>query len=290
MMPDSLPSLNSLPRRRLLRFDAPGAPAVHFLLRLPASPRADRVLVVVHGISREPDVMLRWLAPMADVHGYTLVAPEFDAYAFSDFQRLGRAGCGERADLALLNMIATARAFLGDDAAPPPHLLGFSGGAQFGHRFVYAHPGCVASATLVAAGWYTPPHFRRPFPGGLGPCDGLAGLEFDGEALARTPLLLMAGKRDTVADRNVRSTPRLNRQQGHHRLARARWFHRRLTRFAESVEGAATHRFHELPRSGHDFAEAVREGGLSERLFEFLAELAVDPPAPRLGPREPAPC
>lgn len=286
----TIPTPGSLPRRRLLRLGGPGTPAVRFLLRLPERPRADRVVVAVHGISREPDVMVRWLAPLADEQGYTLVAPEFDAHGFNDFQRLGRAGRGQRADRALHNVLAAARAILGDEPAALPHLVGFSGGAQFGHRYIYAHPGQFASATLVAAGWYTPPHSRRSFPRGLGTCEGLPDLYFDGASLARTPTLVMVGERDEKVDRNVRSTPRLNRQQGRNRRARARWFHERLSRFAESVEGGAAHRFAELPRTGHDFAEAAREGCLAQRLFDFIGDLAREPASHRELQSETAPC
>lgn len=290
MTTSNLPAPAALPRRRLLRVDAPGTPKIRFLLRLPENPRADRVLIAVHGISREPDVMIRWLAPQADEHGYTLVAPEFDAHAFNDFQRLGRTGRGQRADLTLLNIMARTRGLLGDDTSPAPHLVGFSGGAQFGHRFIYAHPGHVASATLVSAGWYTPPRSRRRFPAGLGACEELPDLHFDGDALARTPTLVIVGTRDTEVDRSVRSTSRLNRQQGRHRLARARWFHLRLLRHADSISGAAPHRFEELPRTGHDFAEAVREGGLAERLFEFLGEVPAERQASGARHEEPTSC
>ena len=286
----NIPRLASLPRRRMLRLGDPGTPAARFLLRLPERPRADRVICAVHGISREPDVMVRWLSPLADEHGFTLVAPEFDAHGFNDYQRLGRAGRGQRADRALLHILARTRAMLGEESAPPPHLVGFSGGAQFGHRFIYAYPGRFASATLVAAGWYTPPHSRRSFPIGLGACDGLPDLVFDGAALARTPTLVMVGDGDDKVDRTVRSTPRLNRQQGRNRRVRARWFHERLVRFAESVEGAAAHRFVELPRTGHDFAEAAREGSLARHLFEFIGDVASEPSPHRELQWETAPC
>ena len=53
-------------------------------------------------------------------------------------------------------------------AAGPFYLFGFSGGAQFAHRYVLAHPDRVAAAGIGAAGWYTFPDSATPYPYGLG--------------------------------------------------------------------------------------------------------------------------
>ena len=43
-------------------------------------------------------------------------------------------------------------------------LVGFSGGAQFAHRFAMLYPGCVRRVVVAAAGWYTYIDPSRPFP------------------------------------------------------------------------------------------------------------------------------
>ena len=35
------------------------------------------------------------------------------------------------------------------------NLFGFSGGAQFAHRYAMAHPGSVNALVLTAPGWFT---------------------------------------------------------------------------------------------------------------------------------------
>ena len=245
-------------------------PDFQYFVRPSPNPDPDRVLVLVHGISRQPSFMLRCLADRADELDYTLIAPVFNHRSYSDYQRLGRDGRGERADLAFRTMLMDAAVCLGLQGAV--HLMGFSGGAQFAHRFVYAHPGVVRSLTLAAAGWYTAPDGRVRFPYGTAPNRRLPDLNFDIHNLLQTPSLTIVGERDTVRDSTVRRSPRLDKRQGPNRLARARWFHRRLKKLAAAEGYGRRHRFCELPRTAHDFGEAVMRGGLVDLLFDFCEE------------------
>ncbi len=247
-------------------------PDFQYFVRLSPNPDPSRVLVLVHGISRQPSFMLRCLADRADELDYTLMAPVFNHRSYSDYQRLGRDGRGQRADLAFRAMLMDAGVCLGLEG--PVHLMGFSGGAQFAHRFVYAHPGVVRSLTLAAAGWYTAPDRRVQFPYGTAPNSRLPDLNFDIDSLLRTPSLTLVGERDTVRDAAVRRSPRLDKRQGRNRLTRARWFHRRLEKLAAAEGYGRLHRFHELPRTAHDFGEAVMRGGLADQLFAFCEENA----------------
>jgi len=256
---DALPRSRVLHRRLNKRTE--------YLLRLPAVPDPHRVLVVVHGISRNASMMIRGLAEDAECAGYSLLAPCFSQRQFDDYQRLGRQGRGARADLELLAMLGDAGVEAGSF-----DLFGFSGGAQFAHRFVAAHPGVAASMILTAAGWYTDPTSQRRFPRGLGATDRLKGLRFSAAALAETPSLVMAGTADTERDPALRCTPALDARQGQHRLDRARWFHKRL----RSLATDKPHHFVALPDTAHDFAQAVVRGGLPKHLFDFLNSLQLE--------------
>lgn len=248
-----------LPRSRVLHRSL--SERVEYLLRLPAVPNDRRVLVAVHGISRNAGMIVRGLADEAERAGYAILAPCFSPRHFDDYQRLGRRGRGARADQALLAMLEDAGVKAGRF-----DLFGFSGGAQFAHRFVAAHPGVAASMALAAAGWYTDPGSQRRFPRGLGATDRLEGLRFSARALVDTPSLVMAGTADTERDPALRCTPALDARQGRHRLARARWFHARLRTLASQQR----HHFVALPETGHDFTQAVVRGGLAKHLFDFL--------------------
>ena len=257
---------------KILRRRLPEYPGYSYLVRFPEVPDADKLLVVVHGIARQADYMLQALAGEADRHGYTLIAPVFSYRDYPDYQRLGRSGLGQRADLAVCATLADLREHLGFSSGF--HLFGFSGGAQFAHRFVYAHPEPVLSVCLASAGWYTPPDSGRRFPNGTDRTARLDGIRFEAGRLARTPTLVVVGDKDTERDEALRKTPRVDKLQGSDRIERAEWFHRRLRRLAKRNEYPALHEFALLENTSHDFGEAVHQGGLAGTLFDFCERAA----------------
>ncbi|MEE4162188.1 MAG: hypothetical protein V2I25_06730 [Woeseiaceae bacterium] len=252
---------------RILRRHVESRPGLVYLVRRPKRPDPDKVLVAVHGISRQASYIIQALSEPADRFGYTLVAPIFDYRNYSDYQRLGRRGRGERADLALVSVVEDMADRLG--TARDFHLFGFSGGAQFAHRFVYAWPGKAKSVILASAGWYTPPDPRVRFPYGTKKTRKLEALTFDGRHLADTPTLVVVGEADTRRDPALRQTDRVNSTQGRHRVARAKWFHGQLRRLAAGQPSPVEHEFALLPDAGHDFGEAIHQGGLAHKLFDF---------------------
>lgn len=259
------------PRGRILRRGVNANGPMKYLIRLSRNPEARRLLIAVHGISREPDTMIRWLAHEADQHGYHVVAPVFDRLAFPDFQRLGRSGLGRRADIALNEILKDVERFLVYDV--PPDILGFSGGAQFAHRYAMAQPGAVRALGVASAGWYTMPGIRGSFPLGLEPTPRLPDLSFDWNALVSLPTLTMVGALDVERDATVRDQRELNQTQGEHRLDRAKSFHRALERSAHAIGIESRHEFCVLPNAGHDMTQAMREGGMASILFGFLSGL-----------------
>lgn len=255
---DGSPTRNRTLVRRISR-------EIEYLVRLPSEPDPDRTLVAVHGISRNASFIVRALAHEADRHDYTLLAPVFNHRYFPDYQRLGLRGA--RADLTLLAILEDAARQFG--ISRPVDLFGFSGGAQFAHRLVYAYHGLVSTLTLAAAGWYTDPRSRRRFPYGVEATPHLNALSFHPEALYDTPTLILVGSRDTRRDQNVRRDKRIDRVQGRNRLERARWFYRRLKAASERTETPSP-RLIELKQTGHDFGDAIFKGDLITELFTFL--------------------
>ncbi len=255
------------PRPRVLRRSLEAHEGFSYLLRVPGTPDPNRVLVLVHGIARQADYMMHALAGHAERHRYTLVAPVFGYRYYEDYQRLGRRGRGQRADLALratiddlVEHVGTGRRF---------HLFGFSGGAQFAHRFVYAWPDDVCSVALAASGWYTAPDANVRFPYGTGKTAKLPGLEFDAQNLANTPTLTLVGDRDRFRDPALRQVDRVDFVQGRNRVARARWFHGAIKSLADASGTAVEHSIEFLDNTAHDFGEAVYQGGLAGKLFAF---------------------
>ena len=238
-----------------------------YYARLSANPDPARFLVLVHGIARQADFMLRMFAEAADRHNFSLIAPLFSYRSYPDYQRLGRAGLGERADLAFLSMVEDVQSRLG--MGPQFDVLGFSGGAQFAHRLAYACPDVARSLVLAAAGWYTPPDQSGRFPYGLKRTRRLPGVKFRGRGVIDTPTLTVVGDRDTQRDGALRQTDRVDTKQGLNRVARAKWFHDQLREAARVRARGVEHEFRMLPDTGHSVATAVQRGGLDELTLEF---------------------
>ena len=113
-------------------------------------------LVAVHGIMRRAHVQAELHAARAASMGQVVVAPHFTGRAWRNYQRIGRRS---RPDLALLDLMRELvfRGLLEPGSDTRFALTGYSGGAQFAHRFAMLHPDRVARLTVTAAGWYTFP-------------------------------------------------------------------------------------------------------------------------------------
>jgi pimeloyl-ACP methyl ester carboxylesterase len=86
--------------------------------------------------------------------------------------------------------------------APEAFVLGFSRGAQLGHRFALLYPERVAAAAVFAAGSYTLPEEGADlsFPFGLSDCPRYTGHSPDWTALRETPFLVGVGANDAAGD------------------------------------------------------------------------------------------
>lgn len=255
-------------RHRTLRT----GPRLDYYLYVPQAARPDAPLFVsVHGASGSALDHARIFAPLAERHGAVLAAPCFEKPHYGDYQRLGRARRGERADLALDRLADEVGRLAGLDT-PHIHLFGHSGGAQFAQRYAFAHPERVAGAVLASAGWYTFPSRARRYPYGIRPTPDLPAVAFRLEAILRVPLLVLVGTRSLGRRRTLRRSPRLDAQQGRSRLERA-------TRFVRAMETAAHEHglapscfLQALPDAEHAFAPGRLYGGVAERAASFLFE------------------
>lgn len=247
-----------------------GDPAQTYYVCVPRGLRVDApVLVCVHGISRNAEEHMRHFAPLAQEHGVVLVAPLFPQATFPDYQRLGRAGRGRRADLALRGILEEVRRRAGV-TLDGIHLFGHSGGAQFVHRYVMANPAEVRHFVVSAAGWYTHPDPDRPFPSGIGPTPRLPDLHFDPDAFLGVAGCVLVGERDVRRDRSLRTVPPVDAAQGRTRLERARRWAEAMNREAARSGLPPPIDLHVLPSAGHRFADMATRGGAPERVFACL--------------------
>jgi pimeloyl-ACP methyl ester carboxylesterase len=221
-------------------------------------------LVAVHGIRRGARDQAGLFAARAAALGRPVIAPLFDAQAWPRYQRLVHGG---RADLALLALMRELR-LAGIWQGSTFELSGYSGGAQFAHRFAMLYPQLVSRLNAVSAGWYTFPD-TAAYPRGLAVRLGrnddwgprfAAGLD----RFLQLPIRVCVGERDCVPDRNTRSGASIDAHQGPDRLTRATRWTDALRRAADARGLDAQVSFHLLPGCGHDFGDCVRVGRLDQ--------------------------
>lgn len=235
-----------------------------------------RILVSVHGVSRNAREHVDAFRAFADRYGVMLLAPVFSADAFRDYQRLGRAGIGPRADLALIRVLNELTVSLGIDTSRVD-LFGFSGGAQFAHRFAYAHGQRLRRLVLGAAGWYTMPDPAVGYPYGTRSAKGLDGARLNPVAFARLPTLVLVGGMDDREDDDELNRRRIVcDMQGLHRVERARRWADAMNKLARRTGRAGCVDLRVLPGVGHSFVEAVRTGRLGELVFEHCYGVTQD--------------
>ncbi len=223
-------------------------------------------LVVVHGVGRGARKQARLFMQAAHEQGRLVIAPLFDTRRWPGYQRILTQR--RRADLALLDLLQ-AVGFMTGASTRQVALFGYSGGAQFAHRFALLHPHRVAHLCTCAAGWYTwVGADGGGFPRGLQPRGGrhpdlgeIAAANLG--RFLQIPTQVTVGALDQHSDALTRRNPQLDAQQGTHRLERAQRWVQALHQAAAARGLQPAAQLHVLPQAGHDFAQCMRSGALA---------------------------
>lgn len=272
--PDLYPQRCVLPRGRIVKRALAAEPEHSYFVYVPDAHVAGApMLVCVHGLSRNAHEIMRTFMPLCASHGVALLAPVFGGEHYGDYQRLGRTGRGRRADRFLNHCVQEAAALAGADPQRF-YLFGFSGGAQFAHRYLMAEPQRVIAAVIATAGWYTFPDSRHRYPYGIGRSRKLPGVRFNPEEFLHVPVTVLVGTRD-VGSAHLRNTPRLDAQQGVTRLERARRWTQAMHACAGQYGVAARTQLVEVPSVDHSFVQFCRDGSLPDRVFQALFQSAL---------------
>lgn len=222
----------------------------------PADPRPEAPpLVAVHGIGRGACEVAEAFGARAAVLGRPVIAPLFDAACWNGYQR---AVAPRRADAALLRLLDELSA----EGFPPVgrfDLAGYSGGAQFAHRFAMLYPHRLRRLSVCAAGWWTMPD-DTAFPYGLsGPWGARLAAGLD--RFLALDIRVSVGAADDRPDAATRSTPALDAAQGPDRVSRARaWVAALHATAARRGLPAPRLSLTPLPGAGHDFAACAAAG------------------------------
>lgn len=262
--------VTALPSGRVIEGTQTQYPALDYLLYVAESaPQDPPVLVVVHGLSRDAHEQIDLFKPFAEQHGFALVAPHFTEDDYPDFQRLGRRGRGLRADLALQQLLA---ALPFKAARNSVYLFGYSGGGQFAHRFLMAHPQQVKAAVVAAPGWYTLPDPAVAYPYGLRLDGSLPAVSLRPGRFLQVPVLTVVGEDDTDRDKNLRRSKALDRQQGRNRVDRAKRWVAEMSAAAQQYNLDSAYQLAILDDASHSFEDCMR-AGMGEEVFEFIDKL-----------------
>lgn len=229
------------------------------------------VLVSVHGISRNARKHARRFSRYAERHGVVIVAPLFDEQNYAGYQRLGLSG--NRADLAL-NQILDEVSQLTQANVHNLYLFGYSGGGQFVHRYAMAYPNRVKAIAVGAAGWYTLPDASQRFPYGIAPHPKLPDLTFSPSEFLRIPAYILVGEQDIMRDPALRQSKRLDKQQGHTRFERGKFWVEAMKQAVEQYEHDTEFRFIALPKADHSFTRSIKSGGMADQVFNCLFGIA----------------
>jgi len=252
-----------------LRTSAGEGPPLSYHAFVPPEGWHRRPLVIVHGAGRGGTRQFRSFLPTAIACGTPLIAPIFPAARFPGYQSLAGADGPLSALAAFVDTLDDAHRHLRLQT-DRVDLLGFSGGAQFVHRFAMLSPRRVRRAVVVSAGWYTYIDAHRHFPRGTAPSPRSGGRSVDTNAFLSIPLHVLVGEQDVNRDVHLRISDTIDRRQGPDRLRRAlRWLDH-LEGVAEVCGVPSQVTFDLLPDTGHSFSEAVDRGGLVPRVFAFL--------------------
>ena len=257
-------------RGRLSQINAGGDNQRPYILYVPDSCHANSpVLIAVHGIRCDALEIVQGFEPLAERMGCVVVAPVFSRDIYFDYMRLACDGRGLRPDIALAAILEEIPAKTGV-SVNRCHMFGFSGGAQFVHRYMMAWPDRVARAVLASPGWFTFPDLGTRFPQGLQPTDTLPDLHFALPELLSVPVSVMVGELDVMRDETFMKRKSLDHQQGVNRVERAqRWVrHMRSAALAHNLDTG--YEFQLLPRSGHSFNQCMSNGHMGKQVFEYF--------------------
>lgn len=170
-----------------------------YLAHVPrAAARSLQTLVVIHGSDFRHEVMCRYFAMLAAETGCVVLAPLFAPSGAANPDPNGfkflRSSHAEY-DRVLLDMVDAAGERLAC-ARERFFLFGFSGGAQFAHRFLYVHPTRLHAVSIAAPGMVTLIDPARPAWVGTRGLGALCGNELNLPQVQRVAVQLLVGSED----------------------------------------------------------------------------------------------
>ena len=261
---------NSIEPGAIHRRTLDGTVQMDYFIYLPKSGiRENRVLVSIHGISRNAEEHIQGFSTQAEQFGVAIIAPLFPKSEFPRYQRLGATVHEGRADFAFDRILQESASLIGFDPAPLK-IFGFSGGGQFAHRYAMFYPKRVSSLVLGAPGWYTFPDPDSPYPYGLRSSEEWPRLRFTPRHFLAIPTLVLAGENDDVRDDDLNKMRRIYAVQGLNRIERGEKWVQAMSAMARAFQVRSDFRFEPVPNASHAYESYLVHPPFAETIFNFL--------------------
>lgn len=158
------------------------------------------LLVLIHQSRRNASEIRIPFVPFAEKHSCIILAPLFpiapnDPRDSAGYKLLK--GSDVRYDRIVLSMIEEVSARYTRVNVDRFLLFGFSGGAQFVHRFAYLYPQRLKALACGAPGSQTLPDETRSYPEGVKDLEQVFGLRMAWQPLSNVPTMFIVGDADT---------------------------------------------------------------------------------------------
>lgn len=245
-----------------------GKSSLRYYLYLPESiSKKTQVMVCVHGISRNAKEQLSAFSQQASEEDFVIVAPYFSKKQYRGYQRLELGSAGYTSAEALNEILCDVEERFAVDTEKLS-LFGYSGGAQFAHRYAMLYPERINKLIISSAGWYTFPDRDMKYPLGLQPTQSFSvDLSKNLAAFLKLKIRTLVGELDNVNDPALNHSQQINRQQGYHRLERAGRWVSALQNACHEMGVTPDLRFITIKGCGHSFESCERLGNISKYLF-----------------------
>ena len=218
-----------------------------------------RILVALHGMGDTGEDFARPLLPLAEEHGWAVLAPTMAYRDYRDPSMVRKDGENLPQLKALLD---TLPARYGIDVQPAVLFFGFSRGSQEAHRFSFMYPEVTLGVAGMSAGSYTLPvssvvrqgvAAALKYPFGIQDVDAICGRSFNSQAAQKVKYWVAVGGRDN----KVEDVPRQwDQYLGNNRVERAQRFVGSLKNFGAQAQYAL------FPEAVHELTDTMRRGGV----------------------------
>ena len=227
------------------------------------------IVIMLHGAERNASAYLDSWIPVANLHQYVIVAPEFSKEDYAGSARYNQGNVfSEKSQrfndpskwtFSVIEPLFDYVRELTNSGYPGYYLSGHSAGAQSVHRFLYFVANNRAQRVMMAnAGWYTLPDQKAQFPFGL---DGSPVSTSDLKTVFNKEVYVVLGESDTdTTSANFQKGPEYNKQ-GANRYERGQNYFRACTQAAADMKTPFRWKLISMPGVAHSNAETAKAAG-----------------------------